>query len=429
MPSEATGSVESSLGSLYKRILGNATWLGSVNLAVKPLWFLFITAACARLLGPDQYGLLNATLALAMLSALVADLGAVRYSVREVARDHSQASLHFTNLLVLRSALCLLGIALAIFVGWLLGYRSEALIGVGFAAVYAMSYQITHYGRAFFQAFEQLRKEAVTVVIEKVLVIGVAAAFLFGTRSAHWTLAGMALGMLLTTLVTVGWVHLRYAKVRLRRLSLRFIRSAVPLMIPFGLAGLFFHMYFRIDLVIVEAMLGETAAGQYGLAFRILDALNMLPAIVAFAAVFPHLSRLYHSAEFSHFSSLLATSIKGLVGAGAAIALVLTIFAPEVVYLLAPDPAFQEAVVPLRILMWTFPLLCLNSLLYLALASMNDERALVWMLCAVAVGNVVGNLIVIPRFGIDGAAIVTLLSEITLAILYLQRYVVRARTR
>ncbi|MEL6706062.1 MAG: hypothetical protein AAFP15_17475, partial [Bacteroidota bacterium] len=39
-----------------RRLLVNASWLGAANIAVKPLWFVFITVACARVLGADGYG-------------------------------------------------------------------------------------------------------------------------------------------------------------------------------------------------------------------------------------------------------------------------------------------------------------------------------------------------------------------------------------
>ena len=174
-------------------------WLGIANIAVKPIWFLFVTALCMRVLGVEGYGRMNAALALAAMGANLIDLGMARYTVREVARDRSLAGPYFSNFLVLRGGLSVFAMLVIVAAAWLLGYRGPALLAAVFASLYVFTLELTNYCRSFYEATENLRRQALMLVVEKVLVVAFGAVLLVFTRSAEWTLAGMAVGMILTT--------------------------------------------------------------------------------------------------------------------------------------------------------------------------------------------------------------------------------------
>ncbi len=408
---------------MARRLLHNISWLGAANLLVKPFWFGFITALSMRLLGAEEYGIMTAVLSVAAIAAAFTELGMIRYSTREIARDRTVADRFFTNFVVLR-----LGLIGIIWVGLLgagyvfLGYEGPVLGALVFAGAYQFSLYLTEYCRALYEAFEDLRREAYMLVLEKALVIGGGLAGLWATRTAQGTLAGMALGMAATTLANVWWISRHLAAFRWPLLSWPFIRRALRIMIPFGLATLFSRIYFRVDIVMVEAFLGETAAGQYGGAYRILESLNLLPAVVAYAAVYPRLARLRHAGTRQPFHRLLRQSLLGLGAAGLCVAVGLTLLGPLVIHLLAPDPVFAPAGTTLQILTWTFPLLCFNSLLYAALMTLDDQAFPASVLGLSVLVNVGLNALFIPRWGLHGAAYTTILSEALLLCAYLLRF-------
>jgi O-antigen/teichoic acid export membrane protein len=405
-----------------RSLLRNISWLGLTSLAVKPVWFLFITAACIRVLGADGYGIFTATLALGMMAAAFTDVGMVRYSIREIARDHSQASRYFTNFMLLRTGLSVVAGAIGLIAGWMLNYRGDTLWALLFATLYALVLNITNYCTAIYQAFEDLRLASLMLIAEKTLVIGFGLAFLLTMKTAHWTLAGMTTGILLTTGTHILLIDRRFAPIRRALFDVDFLVSRVRVLIPFGLAGLFILLYFRLDMVMVESMLGQVAAGQYGVAFRIQEALNMLPSLVALAAVYPRLSRLREAGQTHSFGHLVRMSLLGLGGASLIIALTMTFGAPLIIRLLAPDAVFAPSVQALQILSWTFPFLCLNYVLYVSLVTANDERFLAVVLGFVVLFNLTANLIAIPAFGIYGAAATTVASEVILLTIYVVRY-------
>lgn len=405
----------------FPSLIRNISWLGAANVAVKPFWFLFVTAACMRLLGVSGFGVMNAALSLTMIATSFVNLGMTRYAVREVSRAPDQAPRFFSNFMVLRLGNSIVALAGALVVASVLSYQGNALLAVLFAGLYAVGLNVTAFCRGIYQALEDLRQEAVMLVVEKALVMACGLILLVTTRTAHLTLAGMAGGMVATTALNVWWVNRHFARFSLRLLSGRFLKSSVRFMIPFGLAGLFTAVYYRVDMVMIEAMLGETSAGQYGAAYRILEALIMLPAIVATAAVYPRLARLQSTMDRTGFTKLLRQSLVGLGGLSTLISVALALLAPLVIRFLDPDPAYTPAVAALQILVWSYPFFCVNSVLYAALVSVNDETFISIFLLGAVVVNVGLNLFMIPAFGINGAAYATIAPEIVLTFVYIGR--------
>lgn len=374
-----------------------------------------------RLLGVREFGVMNAALSLTMIATSFVNLGMTRYAVREVSRTPEHASRYFSNFMALRVANSTLALLGALVVASILAYRGASLLAVFFGGLYSVGLNVTAFCRGMYQALQDLRQEAVMLVVEKVLVIAGGLALLVTTRSAHFTLAGMAAGMIVTTGINVWWINRRFARLTSRLFSWRFLKSSFRVMIPFGLAGLFTAVYYRVDMVMIEAMLGEAPTGQYGAAYRILEALNMLPAIVATAAVYPRLAKMQSRSDRDGFTKLLRRGLVGLSGLSVAISVALAVLAPFVIHLLDPDPAYGPAVLALQILVWSYPFYCINSLLYAALVSMEDETFISIFLLAAVFVNIGLNVFMIPAWGINGAAVATIAPELVLTAIYFAR--------
>lgn len=368
-----------------------------------------------RLLGASEYGAMVTVLSAAMITTVLADWGILQYSVREVARHRAEASRYFTNFFISRLVLSLLAIGLLMLWAIWLKYNIWSTF---FAALYAQALSLMTYGRGFFHAFEDLRADAVTVVIEKILVIIAGLALLVWYKNSTATLAGMALGMISTTSISVIWISHRIAPINLKLLDWQFIRNGFRIAIIFGLAALFNQIYYRIDIVMLESMKGEVVAGQYGIAARILETLFLLPTIVTHAAIYPRLIGLQHQGEKNAFQGLFRSGLISLTAISVIVSLALMYASPWMIQLLDPDPQFVPAGPALQVLIWTFPLVCINSMFYSALVSIDRQHRLALFIAGTVIMNILLNLLLIPLQGIQGAALATVLSELALLIAY-----------
>lgn len=405
-----------------RRLLANITWLGLASACAKPFWFVFITFFCAHMLGAEGYGRLNTALALASIAFSLTGLGLRQYTVREVAATPSLASRFYTNFVSLHLLLSLAAAALALCVGAILGYDHALLVATLFACLYQLSLSLLEYNRGFFESFGVLGQQAVSVVVEKALVLLAGSAALLAFAKAEWTLLGMATGAAVTSAGVSVWVGRRLAPFRVELWDAEFLRQSVRPLLPFAVAGVLGMLFFRVDNVMVEAIEGVAAAGQYGLAFRIVEALNMLPLIVAHSAVYPKLSALAsqrNEADYRRLVRLTGVTL-GVLSMG--IAAVVFFSAPLLIGWIANDPQLREAEPVLRLLCWAFPLTAIRTLLYVSLLARGEQRFIALALFVAVALNVSLNALLIPTLGVVGAALTTIASEVLLLGSYLACY-------
>jgi O-antigen/teichoic acid export membrane protein len=146
-------------------------------------------------------------------------------------------------------------------------------------------------------------------------------------------------------------------------------------------------------------------------------------------AVFPLMSR-YARQDNSNLLRAFILSLRLLVLVSLPIAMMITLLAqplvwlvggaqylnvPESIHLFGRDFAYLGGSdLALRVIIWSIPIGFANSVTQYVLIAVDQQRYLTRAFVLGVVCNVVGNLLVIPRFGYVGAAIVTILSEFTL---------------
>lgn len=409
MTVQSTTPLSSSIGK-------NITWLTVANFAVKPAWFVFITYVCIRQIGVSSYGTMTAALALMSIVDGILSLGTNQYTVRELAREKSDADRFFTNFVLLRlvtaTVAVLVGIAVEILVG-----NSAILVMAFFAGTYVLSRSLTDYCRSFYRAAENFRSDALSTVLEKLLVIALGTLFVLAWPTAESLLFGMTVGMTITLIANWIWINKRFAAFNRVLLGAKFLRRTMPDAIPLGLASIFVLIYFRTDSFMVDAMVDSLAAGQYAIGFRVLEALIIIPSIVV-TVILPRMSRLYHvrRKDFSWFSvgSTSVVTITALIVAG-------TVYfsAPAIVQLIDSSSEAKPAVRILQTLIWSFPFAALNYVLSTIFVASDRQRSLAVILGCAALVNITLNFYLIPLQGASGAAVATIVTQLFVTIAFL----------
>ena len=391
----------------------NVTWLTAGNLAVKPVWFVFITYVCIRTIGVEQYGVMAAALALMSIVDGTRMLGTSTLSVREVARRKERSSLFFTNFLVTRGVLSLIGIAAGLVIATLLGNRS-VLFTVALAGLYIVARSFTEFCRTFYRANEIFKREAYSTVLEKILVVISGSVALAIVPSAASVLLGMSLGMIATSAVNYRWVVSEFARFKKSLLDSDFVRKTIPLAIPLGLSNLFILLFLRTDSVMIEAFVGEVATAQYALAFRILEALVIVPSIFV-TVLLPRLSILSNT-DLSMFRRISWRTTLGMFFVSTCLSAVVWAGAPTIIHLIDDSAVMLPSVPLLQVLIWSFPLSATNFLLSTTLTAANKQKPMAIILGIAAVLNIGLNLWSIPVYGATGAAFATIATQIVVSI-------------
>ena len=382
-------------------VLQNVAWLGIANGIARPLWFLFVTAACMRVLGVDGYGRMTAALALSGSVTILTDLGTSIYCTREAARYPERASALFTNLLLARGALAGLGVLLIGMYGVVGGGTSIAAFV--WAGVYTLGYNLTEYCRSFFRAMEVLRFEAATLLAEKTLVIGLGLAGLLVWRTAAGTLGGMAFGIVCTLAVSAFLVHRRVAPFALGEVSVQTIRRAYRASLPIGVYSAATVLLLSTGAILLEALADDREVGIFGGAYRIVEFLLLLPTIVC-TAFLPRLSILHHQGDRQPYVRTLWRSTLFISGGTIAVAAVMGGLA-EVLFTFLAGEGFSASVPLLHALIWAYPFMGLTMLFSQVLVYTDDAWFPASVLVVTAVANGIFVASAVPHTGALGPAL------------------------
>jgi O-antigen/teichoic acid export membrane protein len=185
--------------------------------------------------------------------------------------------------------------------------------------------------------------------------------------------------------------------------------------LPYGLSSLSSWLYMRADVVLLGLLLGTIAVGVYNVAYRIVFLL-MFVAQFASVSLFPLASTLYKNSAkdlevlYHKSLNLIILIVFPVVGG-------LWLVAPDLIRLLFGEE-FAESALILRILAGVLFLNFLSRTLGVFLMSCDHEVTRAKIQWTTACVNVSGNLILIPAYGIEGAAVATLISETLLVTLF-----------
>jgi O-antigen/teichoic acid export membrane protein len=386
-------------------------WLTIANGIAKPLWFVFITAICMRGLGPAGYGELTVALALAGVAVAIAEMGTGEYATREIARRPEDASLLFVNLLSGRAVMAVLCFTVVIGGAYLLGLTATPVVALLAAGAYTVGLKGAEFCRAFYRAFSVLRYEAVSLSVERLLVMGTGVVGLVISHSAAGTLAGMSVGMLISFLLNLGWVHRRLARFTPALLDQRLLRRTYMLAAPIGLYYVFTMVLIGGGPVVLENIDGRAAAGEFGAASRLVEMLMLLPAVLC-AVLLPRLSDLFHRGHLAGFKRLLTRAVLLLGGVSILIAVGLAAGAAPLLSLLAPSGDFAASVPLLRVVAWATPPMAIEMLVCFALIAADEQVFLAVATGLGALGHVILLLLATPALGGYAAGLSLIVSHL-----------------
>lgn len=187
----------------------------------------------------------------------------------------------------------------------------------------------------------------------------------------------------------------------------RLFRDALPL----GAVSIVSTFYFVIDLAILGWLVKGAQLGDYAAAVKILSVLVALPTLVMSVAL-PAFSRV--TANRERFSELAANILQTMTAVCLPMCVAAGVFATTIVHV-GLGPKYEGAIPLIRILACAGAVSCLANVLapsYLALRLQRPQ--LISNVVALAF-NVVGNLLLAPRYGVVASAWLTLATEMLVA--------------
>ena len=402
----------------FRRYFSNTGWM-FVGQLFSLLASFFIGTWVARYLGPQDYGVVNYVVAFVGLFSFLAPLGVDSILNRELVKHPEQRDLLLGTSLRLK----LIGGGLALIASILAAFLIETAPGIRFLIMlYSVIFifQAFNIISTFFQSNvaaknnvrAQLTASVITSFLKILMIIfgfGVLALTLIYVLDIFWQGLGLVAAYKREGLALGAW---RYDPNLARRLW----QDSWPLM----LAGAAALIYIRIDQVMIGRMLGETAVGIYSAAVRVVEVLYFIPSIIS-TSLFPAIvnakkigAELYRRRVKNFYILVFVLAV--------VLALPISWLSGFIIHFLF-GPAYASAAPVLRVYAWSSVGLFLGWAMGQCLIVENKILTIFVTNLLAVLMNVGLNLLLIPRFGIRGAAIATLISYlVTPAVVIIESY-------
>lgn len=397
------------------RVIARNTLFGlGAQAALRVLGFLF-QILIVRQLGDAEFGRYSIVLAWVGLFEVLGDLGISQYFAREVARQPEQTRNLFWDMVALRALLALLCSVVTTLGAFLYNYPAYIVVSVFLFTLTYFLQAVYVPLTALLTGSERVDITASLGVLSQFIYIIAGAIFLFISPQFIWLILASFISLPILIGITLNVVR-RY-QLGLPRLHFnrRLWWSIFKGGAPFALTHLALSFAFRVDTIILSGWVSDSTVGWYNIAYNL--ALSFLAITQAFNdAIVPTLARVHETNEddvqpwyFRSVRWMAALSIPAAIG-GMLLAepIIVTLFGIE----------NRAAAVAFFILIWDLPLVMYTSFCGNLTTSMRQERAAAGVYIMTGISNVVMNLLLIPPFGIVGASLATVLTDLLTALLF-----------
>jgi O-antigen/teichoic acid export membrane protein len=366
---------------------------------------IFMLAA-ARALGPGRFGVYVLVLAVLEMTAVAGGSGFVDFLTRETAKDAGLGWRAGIQLILLRSSYAVPLALAALCVLWLLGYPSAVLAWA--AVMFAMLIP-----RAASECIQGVLRGVCRYGFFLLIDLTVGVVLVAG---GGWLLVrgggglGFVVGTELTAAIAAALVALALlAGFGNPQPSWLSWKDLVRKTLVFNYYPLATTMYDRIDVVLLSKLAGDVATGIYGLAYRALSALRLIPYGVLFS-ILPSLSRdTWGPSEKERLERAMGL----LLSVGYLAVLGTVAFAGPAVDLLL-GPSYAGSGLALEILIWAIIPMYINFALNTGLLATSREKVFTSTSSVCLAVNLLSNLLLIPLFSWRGAAAATIVTEVAL---------------
>ncbi|WP_308133709.1 flippase [Thiothrix subterranea] len=361
----------------------------------------------ARYLGPEQFGLFSYAQSFVGLFSAIATLGLDGIVVRELVRDENKQDelISTTFWLKLIGAFSLLAI-LAIAVNFTSNdaYTNTLVFIIASATIFQCFNVIDIYFQAKIMGKYIVYANVISLFLSSIIKI-ILILYNAPLIAFVWTTLFDSL------IIALGYIYF-FSKISTvktifgsakKDTTVSLLKDSWLMMV----AGAAILIYMKIDQVMIQEMLGSEQVGQYAAAVRISEAWYFIPMVVA-SSLFPAVINAKKQSEALYYARLQRL-YDLMVWMAIAVALPMTFFSDFVIQTLYGEQ-YNQAGNVLMIHVWA------GVFVFLSVANdkwfyiENKAGLLAIKVTMGAISNIILNYMLIPKYGINGAAIATIIS-------------------
>ncbi|NNM20027.1 MAG: flippase [Gammaproteobacteria bacterium] len=389
-------------GELFARVLG-----------------VFATVFLARTLGVEGFGKINFAMVVVVYFSMITTWGYDTYAIREVSKQHSILPGYLSNIQLMRFTIGAVIYALFfLFVSQLeIPQSTRMLLYIFGLSVFTQPLNIAW----TFAAMENMKATATSTVVNQAVFLFIVLLFVRGIDEINTVAWAYVAGEFVALIATVV-IFLRYVGRVPFEFSWQKCKEIFKNSMPFGVSRVLRIFTLSTSIVVIGFLASETDVGIYSAAHRVVFLLVTL-SMYYHLSLYPTLSKAYQDHDTGRLSGILTTAVRLAtvlalpMGIGG-----LLLSKPIILFIFGADYQASHAI--FSILVWMAALLLLSGIFSYALLVLGAQKTVARIIVIAFLANIALNILLVSRYGIRGAAITAVLTE--LGILVISAYKVRS---
>jgi O-antigen/teichoic acid export membrane protein len=393
------------MAPMKRRIAKNTTALLATRIINQVAGFLLVVYASRRL-GVEDFGKYSFVVAFYLVFELISFFGLQNYLPREIGRRREEAGKYFVHASVLVGGIALVLVGAMNGAAAVYGLARDTYLAAVAASLALLPAALGAAAESSFIGIEKAEFITLLTFVKRSLVTGISILVLWlghGLVALIIVRAAVEFASAAFSVPLCLW-QTRPAALRLDGAFLRrLLRGAMPFA---GLAVLA-SVYWRLDVLLLQRLVGPTEVGIYSASYRLMFLLTLVPESFM-NAVYPNLARTWRE-DRPQFVRLAERALRYLVAFALPAAAGAYVLAEPVV-LLVYEVDFARSVAVFSVLIFAVVPIYINNVFYRALFAAEQQLKSIIILVVNIVVLAVGCLVLIPRWGAAGAAAALLIS-------------------
>ena len=391
--------------------LENIGWLMAGKIVNMILQFV-VSLATARYLGPSNFGSINYVAVYISFFSSIASLGLTIIVTKEVSSNDSNSNEILWTSVFMRLITAILSTISVISIMYVTNKNDLSIVWIAVLESFSIIFSAIDTFDCYFHA-KLLSKWSSIASLLGYIAMSIYRIYLLATgKSVTWfALATSVDTFFLSLFLLLFYVRLEgFHPCLNKKLGISLLKQSYHYII----AGLIMILYSQIDQVMLGNMLDTASVGYYSAALKISTIWSILPSTLI-QSISPIL---YEDAKSSRnkFLHRLSQSYSIIFWLNVVYSVFVTIFARQLILLLY-GKEYLAGVNALRIVVWYYGISTMSMLTQVYLANENKNKYMNVFCFAGLIVDVVLNGIWIPKYGINGAAFATLITQILIQIL------------
>ncbi len=393
-------------------IVKNTFWLFTGEIIGRLLRMALIVYV-ARILGKEGWGVFSYAISLATILTTFGDIKLSTLVTREASQNKECKNHYLSSAFYFKLITLIISLVLVILIAPIVSSLQEANTLFALVALILFFDSLREFLLALNRATERMEHEGLIKIITNSLIVGFGFYFITVNPTPKSLALAYALGGLLGTLFLALLIRKTFKDI-LKYFKIEKIKEIWQSAWPIGVIAITTGIMFNLDTVMLGWWQSTEQIGVYAASQRLMQFIYTIPSMIALVLI-PVFSKTFQENK-NKFLEIIQYSLLVMLMIGLPIVIGGIVLSKEIIILVF-GKEYIQSYISLSILLPTILAIFPNFIFKNVIYTLDIQKKFILNVIIGVLLNICLNLLFIPRYGITGAAITTVISQFLITIL------------